>query len=125
MDRVGPLAELPGAAGEVEVDLVGEEGVNGASSFDDLEQAVAQGREGGAVALPEAPAREPHVPVGELLDVLGDRLAGGGAVEVVHPLAHGRDRGLQPGERPAVEVRRAPVRGRPRSRPGARPSAFA
>ena len=79
-------------------------GVNGREQRRRLQQAVAQGREGGAVALPEAAAREPHVPVGELLDVLGDRPAGGGAVEVVHPLAHGRDRRLQPRERPAVEV---------------------
>ena len=42
-----------------------------------LEEAVAQGREGGAVALPEAAARQAHVPVGELVDVRGDRPPGG------------------------------------------------
>ena len=92
VDRVGQLAELLGlAAGEVEVDLVGEEGGEGREQRRGLQQAVAQGREGGPVAVPEAAAREPHVPVGELLDVLGDRPAGGGAVEVVHPLADRRD----------------------------------
>ena len=86
------------------MDLVGEERGERGEQRRRLQQAVAQGRERGPVALPEAAAREPHVPVGELLDVLGDRPAGGGAVEVVHALAHGRDRRLQPRERPAIEV---------------------
>ena len=51
------------------MDLVGEEGGEGSEQRRGLQQAVAQGREGGAVAVPEAAAREPHVPVGELLDV--------------------------------------------------------
>ena len=89
------------------MDLVGEERGEGRQQRRGLQQAVAQGREGGAVAVPEAAAREPHVPVGELLDELGDRLAGGGAVEVVHALADGLDGRLQPGERPAVEVVRS------------------
>ncbi len=86
------------------MDLVGQKGDEGGQHRHRLQQAVAQGREGGAVAFPEAPPREAHVPVGELLDVLGDRLAGAGAVEVVHPLADRRDRRLQPRQRPAVEV---------------------
>ena len=86
------------------MDLVGEEGGERRQHRHRLQQAVAQGREGGAVSLPEATAREPHVPVGELLDVLGNRPAGGGAVVGVHPLAHGRGRRLQPRQRPAVEV---------------------
>ena len=89
------------------MDLVGEEGGERGEQRRRLEQAVAQGREGGAVAVPEAAAREPHVPVGELLDELGDLPPGGGAVEVVHALADGRDRRLQPRERPAVEVARS------------------
>ena len=69
------------AAGEVGVDLVGEEGDERREQRGDLEQAVAQGRERGPVAVPEAPAREPHVPVRELLDVGRDRPTGGRAVE--------------------------------------------
>ncbi len=86
------------------MDLVGEERRERGQHRRRLQQAVAQGGEGGAVALPEAPAGEPHVPVGELLDVLGDRPPGARAVEVVHALAHRRDRPLQARERPAVEV---------------------
>jgi hypothetical protein len=52
-----------------------------------LDQAVPQGREGGCVALPEAAAIEPYVPVREFLDVVGDRPSRGRAVEVVHALA--------------------------------------
>ena len=105
VDRVGRLAELAaGAALQVAVDLVGEEGGERRQHRHRLDQAGAQGREGGPVALPEALAREPHVPVGELLDEVGDRPPGGGRVEVVHPLAHRRHRRLQPREHPAVEV---------------------
>ena len=99
-----PVGGWIGAEREVEVDLVGEEGDEGSEQRRRLQQAVAQGREGGSVAVPEAPAREPDVPVGELLDVLGDGAAGGGAVELVHVGAHRRGRRLQARERPAVEV---------------------
>ena len=44
------------AAGEVAVDLVGEEGGERRQHRRRLQQAVAQGREGGAVAVPEAAA---------------------------------------------------------------------
>ncbi len=86
------------------MNLVGEERGERGQHRRRLQKAVAQGREGGPVAVPEAPAREPHVPVGELLDEGGDLFAGGRAVELVHPLADRGDRALQPRERPAIEV---------------------
>ena len=90
MDRIRKLAELTAlAAGEVDVDLVGEEGNERSQQRHRFQQAVAQSREGSPVALPEAAAGKPHVPVGEVLDVFGDRLTGGRAVEVVHALGDG------------------------------------
>ena len=60
----------------------------------------------GGVAVPEAPARAPHVPVRELVDERRDRLAGARGVVVLHPLAHLGDRRVQARDRPAVELRR-------------------
>ena len=55
VDRVGQLAELFGlAAGQVEVDLVGEEWRERREQRGYLEQAVAQSGERGPVAFPEA-----------------------------------------------------------------------
>ena len=43
--------------------------------------------EGGGVAVPEAPPRAPHVPVGEVVDEGGDGVAGARGVEGLQPLA--------------------------------------
>ena len=95
--------------GEVGVDLVGKEGRERRQQRREGDQAVAQGGEGGLVAVPEAAAVEPQVPVGELLAVVGDHAGGRGAVEAVHLLADLGDRPLQAGERPAVELARGPL----------------
>ena len=69
---------------------------------------VCERPERGRVAVPEAPARAPHVPVRELVDERLDRVAGARGVVVVEPLADGRHRRRQARERPAVEVGRRP-----------------
>ena len=92
------------AARQVRVDLVGQEWREGRQQRGDGQQAVAQGGERCAVALPEAAARQPHVPVGELLHVGGDRAPGRRAVVSVHALDHRPRRSLQARQRPAIEV---------------------
>ena len=67
---------------------------------------MAQGREGRQVAVPEAPAAEADVPVGELVHEGGDLAPGAGAVEAVHVLADARHGGLQAGQGPAIELAR-------------------
>ena len=79
-------------------------GQNGASSFGDRHQAGVERAEGGRVAVPEARARAAHVPVRELVDERGDRVAGARGVVGVEPLAHDLGRRVQARERPAVEV---------------------
>jgi hypothetical protein len=70
--------------------------------------------ERGRIAVPEAPARAAHVPVGEVVDERGDRVAGARRVEVLEALGDGLDRRGQARQRPAVEVVRRPrVRVRP------------
>ena len=101
------------------MDLVGDERGERGDQLRDLDQAVAQGGERCRVAVPEAPAVEPHVPVGELVDVVGDRPTRGGAVEVVHAVDHRLRQPLQPRDRPPVEVRLR-ARRSPRPVPGPR-----
>ena len=64
---------------------------------------VAQRRERGGIALPEAAPRQPHVPIGELFGEIGDRASRRGAVEVIEPLGDRGQGRLQPGEDPAVQ----------------------
>ena len=92
------------AARQVQVDLVGQERRERRQQRGDGEQAALKGGEGGAVALPEPAPRDPHVPVGEILDVVGDRATGAGAVVGVHALDHGPHRSLQARQRPTVEL---------------------
>ena len=74
------------------------------------DEAVLQRVERGAVALPEPPAREAHVPVGEVdVDERGDRAAGGGGVERLEALGDLGDRRAQARADPAVEVGRLAV----------------
>jgi hypothetical protein len=89
---------------QVGVDLVGDEGRERGKQLGGLTEAETQRLERGAVAVPEAAPIEPHVPVGELLGVVGDRAGGRGAVEGVHLLADLGDRALKAGRRPAVEL---------------------
>ena len=89
---------------EVLVDRVGDERRERREQLGGGEQALAQRGEGGRVAVPEAPARAAHVPVRQLVDVRGDRAAGGGGVVVLHPLDHRLGGGVEARERPAVEV---------------------
>ena len=79
-------------------------GMNGASSFAISTRQWRRVPNAAGVALPEAPAADPHVPVRELVDVGGDRAAGGRRVEVVERGADLGDRRLQPRDRPAVEL---------------------
>ncbi len=100
----GPLqADLP-AEEKVGVDLLGDEWGEGGEHLRGLAEAEAKGLERRQVPVPEAPPAEPHVPVGELLGVAGDRARGRGAVEAVHLLADLGDRVLQPRDGPAVEL---------------------
>jgi hypothetical protein len=89
---------------EVVVDLVGDERRERGEQLAHRHQAGAQRRERGRVAVPEAPARAAHVPVREVVDERGDRLAGAGGVVGLHPLGDLLDRAGQARQRPAVEV---------------------
>ena len=89
---------------EVVEDLIGDERAERRQQLGDGHQAVAQGRERGGIAVPEARARTAHVPVGEIVDEPLDLPAGDGRVEIVEPLADDRCRLLQARQRPAVEV---------------------
>ena len=71
-----------------------------------VSEALPQRREGGRIAVPEAPPRQPHVPVRQVVHELGDRPPGEGRVVVLHPLGHPLDRGGQARADPAVEVGR-------------------
>ena len=105
---LGPVGEMDRGlrAVEVVVELVGDEGREGRDQLGDGEQRRLERGEGGAVALPEAPPRPAHVPVGEVVDELGDGPAGRRRVERVQALGDRLDRGAQTRQDPVVEVGR-------------------
>ncbi len=72
---------------EVVVDLIGDERAERREQLRHGQQARAQRGERRRIAVPEAPPRAAHVPVGELVDELGDRPARGGRVVGVQALA--------------------------------------
>ena len=88
---------------QVVIDLVGDERAEGREQPGYRQQAAAQGREGRRVAVPEAPARAAHVPVGEVLHEVGDRAPGDGRVVGVQPLGYHLRRGGRARQRPAVK----------------------
>ena len=77
---------------EVVVDLVGDERRERCEQLGDRDQAGVERAERGRIAVPEAAARAAHVPVRELVDERGDRVAGARGVVVVEAVAHGRRR---------------------------------
>ncbi len=110
---LGPVAQVHArlAPSSVVVDLVGQERAERREQLRDRDQAGVQRAERGRIAVPEAPARAPHVPVGEVVDEVGDRVAGARGVEVLQALGDDLHRRGQARQRPAVEVvRRARVR---------------
>ena len=94
------------AAVEVLVDRVGNERGQRREQLGDRDQAVVQHRERGRVAVPEAPPREAHVPVREVVDELRDGAPGERRVVVLHALDHALGGGRQARLDPAVELRR-------------------
>ena len=103
---LGEVAQVHARLGAVEVvvDLVGQEGAERRQQVGDRYQAGVQRAERGRVAVPEAGARAPHVPVRQLVDERRDRLAGARGVVGVEPLANGLRGRVQARERPAVEI---------------------
>ncbi len=99
------------AAVEVVVDLVGRERDQRGQQLRHRHQAGVQRPEGGRIAVPEAPARAAHVPVGQLVHERRQRAACARRVVVVQPL--GRDFGgrRQARQRPAVQVGQSLGRG--------------
>ena len=89
---------------EVVVDLVGDERAERRQQVRDADQAAVQRPERGRVAVPEARARAAHVPVRQLVDERGDRVAGARGVVGVEPLAHDLGGRVQARDRPAVEL---------------------
>ena len=88
---------------EVVVDLVRHERAERCEQLGDREQAAPQRLEGGHVAVPEAPPRAAHIPIGELVDELGDRPSRGRGVVRLQALGHEFRRRGGARERPAVE----------------------
>ena len=80
--------------------------MNGATQLRHRDEAGLERPERGRVAVPEAPARAPHVPVREVVDERRDRLPGARRVVGLHPVADLLDRRLQARDRPAVELGR-------------------
>ena len=81
-------------------------GQNGASRWATPTRQRVQRPERRRVAVPEARARAAHVPVRELVDERGDRVAGARGVVGVEPLAHDLGRRVQARDRPAIELGR-------------------
>ena len=103
---LGVVAEVDRrlAAVEVLVDLVRGERDERSQQLAQVDEAAPQGPEGGGVAVPEAPSRQAHVPVREVVHEIGDRPPGARRVVVVEPLDGRAGQRLEPGERPAVQV---------------------
>ena len=103
---LGPVGQVDARLGAVEVvvDLVGHERRERRQQLRDRDQAAAQRRERRRIAVPEAAAGAADVPVREVVDERGDRVAGAGGVVVIQALGDGLDGGGQPRQRPAIEV---------------------
>ncbi len=90
---------------EVVVDLIGDERAERRQHLRHRQQACAQRAERARLAVPEAPPRAAHVPVGELVQQLRDRAARDRRVVRVQALGHQLRRRRGARKRPAVEVR--------------------
>jgi hypothetical protein len=78
-------------------------GQNGASSCETVTRHVRSVAKA-ASSPSQAPARAPHVPVGEVVHERRERVPGARGVVGVEPVADRLDRGGQPRQGPAVEV---------------------
>ena len=92
---------------EVVVDLVRDERAERREQLADRKQARAQRRKRRVLAIPEAPARAPHVPVRELLHERRDRAPRARRVVGLEALGHERRRRRRARARPAVELERS------------------
>ena len=92
------------AAVEVVVDLVGDERRERRKQFGNRDQGLAERRDRNRIALPEAPARTAHVPVGEIVDEGGDRATSAGRVEALQRLRDLLDGCRQPRAQPEIKL---------------------